>query len=380
MLPATPSERKLRMENKMTLPTNSTRPFEIGIYNFVDGGNNPLTGAKKNPAEVIKNLLEVIELADQVGLDVFAIGEHHREEYLASAPEVLLGAAAARTKNIRLSTAVTVLSSDDPVRVFQRFATVDLISNGRAEIMAGRGSFIESFPLFGYDLNDYDGLFDEKLRMLSQLNNATHITWSGKFRAPLQNLGVFPRPVQEKLPIWVAVGGTPESVVRAAGLGLPMALAIIGGMPERFAPFLDLYRQASKEYGFEPSEIPLSINSHGFIADSAEEAVNEYYPIQTVMMNKIGRERGWSPATQDQLEKQRHLRGSDFVGTADEVIEKILFQHDIFKHQRFLMYMGNNAIEHKKMIHAIELFGTKVAPVVRKEIEARNKKAASIQA
>lgn len=364
----------------MTLPTNSTRPFEIGIYNFVDGGNNPLTGMKKNPAEVIKNLLEVIELADQVGLDVFAIGEHHREEYLASAPEVLLGAAAARTKNIRLSTAVTVLSSDDPVRVFQRFATVDLISNGRAEIMAGRGSFIESFPLFGYDLNDYDGLFDEKLRMLSQLNNATHITWSGKFRAPLQNLGVFPRPVQAKLPIWVAVGGTPESVVRAAGLGLPMALAIIGGMPERFAPFLDLYRQASKEYGFEPSEIPLSINSHGFIADTAEEAVNEYYPIQTVMMNKIGRERGWSPATQDQLEKQRLLRGSDFVGTPDEVIEKILFQHDIFKHQRFLMYMGNNAIEHKKMMHAIELFGTKVAPVVRKEIEARNKKAASIQA
>lgn len=380
MLPATPSERKPRMENKMTLRTNSTRPFEIGIYNFVDGGNNPLTSTKKNPAEVIKNLLEVIELADQVGLDVFAIGEHHREEYLASAPEVLLGAAAARTKNIRLSTAVTVLSSDDPVRVFQRFATVDLISNGRAEIMAGRGSFIESFPLFGYDLNDYDGLFDEKLRMLSQLNNATHITWSGKFRAPLQNLGVFPRPVQEKLPIWVAVGGTPESVVRAAGLGLPMALAIIGGMPERFAPFLDLYRQASKEYGFEPSEIPLSINSHGFIADTAEEAVNEYYPIQTVMMNKIGRERGWSPATQEQLEKQRHLRGSDFVGTPEEIIEKILFQHDIFKHQRFLIYMGNNAIEHKKMMHAIELFGTKVAPVVRKEIEARNKKAASIQA
>ena len=207
-----------------------------------------------------------------------------------------------------------------------------------------------------------------------------HITWSGKFRAPLQKLGVFPRPVQEKLPIWVAVGGTPESVVRAAGLGLPMALAIIGGMPERFAPFLDLYRQASKEYGFEPSEIPLSINSHGFIADIAEEAVNEYYPIQTVMMNKIGRERGWSPATQEQLEKQRHLRGSDFVGTPEEIIEKILFQHDIFKHQRFLMYMGNNAIEHKKMMHAIELFGTKVAPVVRKEIEARNKKAASIQA
>jgi probable LLM family oxidoreductase len=319
----------------------------------------------------MKNMLETIELADQVGLDVFGIGEHHRVEYLASAPEVILGAAAARTKNIRLSTAVTVLSSDDPVRVFQRFATVDLISNGRAEIMAGRGSFIESFPLFGYNLNDYDGLFDEKLRLLSQLNESTNITWSGKFRTPLNDLGVYPRPVQEKLPIWVAVGGTPESVVRAASMGLSMALAIIGGMPERFAPFLDLYRQASAEYGFEPDMIPLSINSHGFIADTAEEAVKEYYPIQTYNMNKIGRERGWAPATQEQLEKQRHLRGSDFVGTPDEIIEKILFQYDIFKHQRFLMYMGNNAIDHKKMLRAIELFGTKVAPTVRKEIESR---------
>lgn len=350
---------------------NQTRPFELGFYNFVDSGTNPLTGSKKNPAEVIKNMLETIELADQVGLDVFGIGEHHRVEYLASAPEVILGAAAARTKNIRLSTAVTVLSSDDPVRVFQRFATVDLISNGRAEIMAGRGSFIESFPLFGYNLNDYDGLFDEKLRLLSQLNESTNITWSGKFRAPLKDLGVYPRPVQEKLPIWVAVGGTPESVVRAASMGLPMALAIIGGMPERFAPYLDLYRQASEEYGFDPNEIPLSINSHGFIADTSEEAVNEYYPIQTYNMNKIGRERGWAPSTQEQLEKQRYLRGSDFVGTPDEVIEKILFQYDIFKHQRFLMYMGNNAIDHKKMMHAIELFGTKVAPIVRKEIASR---------
>ncbi|HNB42067.1 MAG TPA: LLM class flavin-dependent oxidoreductase [Anaerolineales bacterium] len=350
---------------------NQTRPFELGFYNFVDSGANPLTGEKKDPATVMKNMLEVIELADQVGLDVFAIGEHHRVEYLASAPEVILGAAAARTKNIRLSTAVTVLSSDDPVRVFQRFATVDLISNGRAEIMAGRGSFIESFPLFGYNLNDYDGLFDEKLRLLSKLNESTNITWTGNFRAPLNDLGIYPRPVQEKLPIWVAVGGTPESVVRAASMGLPMALAIIGGMPERFAPYLDLYRQASAEYGFEPDTIPLSINSHGFIADTAEEAVKEYYPIQTYNMNKIGRERGWAPATQDQLEKQRHLRGSDFVGTPDEIIEKILFQYDIFKHQRFLMYMGNNAIEHKKMMHAIELFGTKVAPTVRKEIEKR---------
>lgn len=352
--------------------TNLTRPFELGLYTFVDGGNNPITGDKKNPAEVLKNLIEIIELADQTGLDVFAIGEHHREEYLVSAPEVVLGAAAVRTKNIRLSTAVTVLSSDDPVRVFQKFATVDLLSNGRAEIMAGRGSFIESFPLFGYDLKNYDGLFDEKLRLLKQLNESTHITWSGKYRAPLNNLGVYPRPVQEKLPIWVAVGGTPESVVRAASIGLPMALAIIGGMPERFAPFLDLYRQASIESGFDPLTIPLSINSQGLIADDAQDAVNTYYPIQTHMMNKIGRERGWGPATQAQLETQRELRGSDFVGTPDEIIEKILFQHEIFNHQRFLLYMGNNAIEHKKLMRAIELFGTKVAPVVKKEIASRN--------
>lgn len=353
-------------------PSNSTRPFELGLYTFVDGGTNPLTGSKKNPTEVMQNLLETIELADQTGLDVFAIGEHHREEYLVSAPAVVLGAAAARTKNIRLSTAVTVLSSDDPVRVFQSFSTVDLLSNGRAEIMAGRGSFIESFPLFGYDLNHYDGLFDEKLRMLSQLNGSEKITWSGRYRAPLNDLGVYPRPVQGKLPIWVAVGGTPESVVRAASMGLPMALAIIGGMPERFAPFFNLYRDAAKEYGFDPMQIPLSVNSHGFIADDSQTAVDEYYPIQTYNMNKIGRERGWSPATREQLEKQRFLRGSDFVGTPDEIIEKILFQHEIFNHQRFLLYMGNNAIEHKKMMRAIELFGTVVAPAVRKEVARRN--------
>jgi probable LLM family oxidoreductase len=352
--------------------SNHPRPFELGLYTFVDNGSNPLTGAKKNPVEVMANLLETIELADQVGLDIFAIGEHHREEYLVSSPVVVLGAAAARTKNIRLSTAVTVLSSDDPVRVFQSFATLDLLSNGRAEIMAGRGSFIESFPLFGYDLNDYGALFEEKLRLLIQLRDSERITWSGRFRAPLEDLAVYPRPLQEKIPLWVAVGGTPESAIRAASLGLPMAFAIIGGMPERFAPFFQLYRQASKEYGFNPETIPLSVNSHGFIADDTQDAVNEHYPLATAMMNKIGRERGWAPASQSQLETQRHLRGSDFVGTPDEIIEKILYQHDLFKHQRFLLYLGNNAMEHKKMMRAIELFGTKVAPVVRKEIAKRD--------
>ena len=350
--------------------------FELGLYSFVELLPHPLTGAKISPAERMSNLLETVELADQVGLDLFAIGEHHRVEYLASSPLVILGAAAARTKSIRLSTAVTVLSSDDPVRLFQDFATLDLLSNGRAEIMAGRGSFIESFPLFGYDLHDYDKLFAEKLELLLQLREAERITWSGKFRPSLTNLSVYPRPVQEKLPIWLAVGGTPESVIRAATLGLPMALAIIGGMPERFAPFFDLYRQAAKDAGHDLTQLPLSVNSHGFIADDAQEAVDAYYPTATVMMNKIGRERGWAPVTRPQLEASRTLRGSDFVGTPDEIIEKILFQHEVFEHQRLLLYLGYNTIEHKKMMRAIELFGTKVAPAVRQEITRRKRSTA----
>ena len=351
--------------------SNATRPFELGLYSFVELVPHPATGARISPVERMRNLLETIELADQVGLDVFAIGEHHRTEYLASAPLVVLGAAAERTKSIRLSTAVTVLSSDDPVRVFQNFSTLDLLSNGRAEIMAGRGSFIESFPLFGYDLRDYEKLFTEKLELLIKLREAEKITWAGKFRAPLDNLGIYPRPVQEKIPIWVAVGGTPESAIRAATLGLPMALAIIGGMPERFAPFFELYRQAAKQAGYDPAQMPLSINSHGFIADDSQQAAEEYYPTATVIMNKIGRERGWAPATRQQLEASRTLRGSDFVGSPPEIIEKILFQHEIFGHQRLLLYLGFNTIEHKKMMHAIELFGTAVAPVVRKEIAQR---------
>lgn len=351
--------------------TNLDRPFELGLYAFVDDGANPLTGETKDPGVVMNDFLETVELADQTGLDVIAIGEHHRKEYLSSAPAVILGAIAARTKNIRLSTAVTVLSSDDPVRVFQSFATIDLLSQGRAEIMAGRGSFIESFSLFGYDLNDYGELFEEKLRLLAQLTNTESINWSGKFRSPLEEQVIYPRPIQDQIPLWVAVGGSPESAKRAASLGLPMAFAIIGGQPERFAPFFDIYRKSSREFGFDPDQIPLSVNSHGFIADNAQNAVDEYYPHATVMMNKIGKERGWGPSSREQLEEQRLLRGSDFVGSPDEIIEKILFQYDIFNHQRFLIYMGNNAIDHKKMMRAIELFGTRVAPEVRKEIARR---------
>jgi probable LLM family oxidoreductase len=355
----------------MTNETPSTRPFEIGLYSFVELTPDPRTGQKLTPAERIRNLLEEIELADQVGLDMFALGEHHREEYVSSAPDVILSAAAARTRNIRLSSAVTVLSSDDPVRVFQRFATLDLVSNGRAEIMAGRGSFIESFPLFGYDLNDYDELFSEKLDLLVKLTQSERITWRGRHRAPLDNLGVYPRPVQNPLPIWIAVGGTPESVVRAASRGLPMALAIIGGMPERFAPYVNLYRQAAMETGHDPSALPVSINSHGFIADTRQEAIDLSFPAVQTVMNKIGRERGWSPMGRAQYEAAAELRGANFVGSPDDIIEKILFQHSIFNHQRFLVQLSVGTLPHDKMMHAIELLGTKVAPVVREEIARR---------
>jgi probable LLM family oxidoreductase len=353
------------------ISTSANRPFEIGLYSFAELTPDPRTGQKISPAERIRDLLEEIELADQVGLDVYGLGEHHREDYLSSAPEVILGAAAARTRRIRLSSAVTVLSSDDPVRVFERFAALDLVSNGRAEIMAGRGSFIESFPLFGYDLNDYDELFSEKLDLLLKIRENVKVTWSGRHRAPLDNLGVYPRPVQNPLPIWIGVGGTPESVVRAASRGLPMALAIIGGMPERFAPFVNLYRQAAVEYGHDPAALPVSINSHGFIADSKQQAIDESFPAVAAAMNKIGRERGWSPMGKGQYEAAAEPRGANFVGSPDDVIEKILFQHSLFQHQRFLLQLSVGTLPHSQVMHAIELFGTKVAPVVREEIARR---------
>jgi probable LLM family oxidoreductase len=347
------------------------KPFEIGLYSFAELTDSTHGANKLSPSERIRNLLEEIELADQVGLDVYGLGEHHRYEFVSSAPEVILAAAAARTKNIRLTSAVTVLSSDDPVRVFQRFASLDLVSQGRAEIIAGRGSFIESFPLFGYDLKQYDALFSEKLDLLIQLRESEHVTWKGKHRAAIDNLGVYPRPMQKKLPIWVGVGGTPESVVRAASRGLPMALAIIGGMPERFAPFVDLYRQAARESGHDPATLPISINSHGFIADTKQEALDISFPAVEVTMNKIGRERGWPPMRRAQYDAAASVRGSNFVGSPDDVIEKILFQHEIFNHQRFLLQMSVGTMPHDKMMHAIELFGTKVAPVVRAEIASR---------
>ncbi|TMI67758.1 MAG: LLM class flavin-dependent oxidoreductase, partial [Bacteroidetes bacterium] len=269
--------------------------MEIGIYTFAEITPDPLTGKTISTHQRIRNLMEEIELAEQVGLDVFAVGEHHRPDFAVSSPAVILAAAAIKTKKIKLSSAVTVLSSDDPVRVFQDFATVDHLSDGRAEIMAGRGSFIESFPLFGYDLDDYDELFAEKLELLVQLNEKEKISWKGKHRPPINNLGVYPRPYQDKLPIWVAVGGTPESVIRAGKYGLPMALAIIGGMPSRFAPLTQLYRNSARKAGHAVEQLQLGINSHAYIADTSQKAADEFYPPYADVMTRLGKERGWSP-------------------------------------------------------------------------------------
>ena len=341
--------------------------MEIGLYTFAERTPDAVTGQLVSPDQRLRDLLEEIELADQVGLDVFGVGEHHRPDYLASSPAVVLAAAAARTTRIRLTSAVTVLSSDDPVRVFQDFATLDLLSGGRAEIMAGRGSFIESFPLFGYSLDDYDGLFAEKLDLLLAVRDQERVTWTGTRRPPLKDLGVYPRPIQQPLPVWVAVGGTPKSVVRAGALGLPIALAIIGGQPERFVPFIDLYRESAQRAGHNPATLPVSINSHGFIGDDSGQAAEDAFPPYMDVMGRIGKERGWPAPTRRQFEAERSPRGALFVGDPQQVIDKILFEYELFRHQRFLMQMSVGTMPHDKMMRSIELLGTRVAPVVRRE-------------
>ena len=340
--------------------------MEIGVYTFADLGTHPITKQTITPRQRMLNLMEEIELADQLGLDVFAVGEHHRPDYLISAPAVVLGAAAVKTKNIKLSSAVTVLSSDDPVRVFQQFAEVDLLSGGRAEIMAGRGSFIESFPLFGYKLENYDELFSEKLEMLLQLNENEFFSWKGKHTQTITKRGVYPRPYQKKLPIWIGVGGTPESVVRAAEHGLPMALAIIGGLPARFVSNVQLYRNVYTKAGHDLSKMQLSINSHAYIADDAQQARDEFYPPYSDVMNRIGRERGWPPGTREQFEASTEPEGALLVGSPQQVIDKILYQHELFNHTRFLAQMSLGAMPHDEILHSLELLGTKVAPAIRK--------------
>lgn len=344
--------------------------MEIGITTFAENTPDPVTGKLLSSYERMMQLMEEITLADETGLDVFAIGEHHREDFIISSPAVVLGAAAVKTKNIRLSSAVTVLSSDDPVRVFQDFAEVDLLSKGRAEIMAGRGSFIESFPLFGYDLKDYDALFAEKLDLLVQLNKGVQVNWKGYHRPSIPELGVYPRPYQEALPIWVAVGGTPESVVRAAQYGLPMALAIIGGLPERFAPLTDLYKQTYMQAGHDRALLQLGIHSHGFIADDSQQAADDFYAPYAYVMSKIGRERGWPPMSRTQYEAMRGPNGSLLVGSPQQVVDKILWEYELFGCTRFLMHLSVGTLPHAKVMRAIELLGTVVAPAVRKALSS----------
>jgi probable LLM family oxidoreductase len=340
--------------------------MQLGLYTFASVAADTVTGQVISPEQRLANLIEEAELADQAGLDVFGVGEHHRPDFAISTPAVVLSAIAARTKNIRLTSAVTVLSSDDPVRVFQEFSTVDLISHGRAEIMAGRGSFIESYPVFGFDLNDYDRLFAEKLQLLLKLRSDNPVTWSGAMRAPLENVGIWPRPVQNPLPVWIAVGGTPQSVIRAGNLGLPLALAIIGGEPERFAPLVDLYRQAGAQAGHAPEMLKVAINSHGFIAETSQLAADTYFPPYADMFGRIGRERGWPPVTRPQYEAGRGRSGALLVGDPNEVADKILFEHSLFRNDRFLMQIDMGALPHKQTLKAIELFAEKVAPQVRK--------------
>jgi probable LLM family oxidoreductase len=345
--------------------------MELGIYTFAEATPDPSTGHLVPPAQRLRDLIEEIELADEVGLDVFGVGEHHRADYVVSAPAVVLAAAAARTRRIRLTSAVTVLSSDDPVRVFQDFSTLDLLSGGRAEIMAGRGSFIESFPLFGYDLKDYDALFAEKLDLLLKLRAGERVTWSGRYRPPLHDQAVYPRPLQDPLPVWVAVGGTPQSVVRAGTLGLPLALAIIGGEPERFAPLASLYREAARRAGQDPSRLKVGVNTHAYVADTSQQAADEFFPPYADVMTKLGRERGWGPTTRQHFEALRSPRGALAVGSPQEVVDKILFQHEIFGHDRYLAQFSVGTMPHAKIMRSIELFGTRVAPAVRAETARR---------
>ncbi len=345
--------------------------MQIGIDSFAAAISDPVTGLTLSPVERMQHLLEEIELADQVGLDVFGIGEHHRAEFLDSAPAVILAAAAARTKNIRLTSAVTVLSAADPVRVFQEFATLDLISQGRAEIVAGRGSFIESFPLFGLQLEDYDSLFAEKLELLLTIRENTHVTWSGKHRAALTGQAIYPRPLQNPLPVWIGVGGTPESFARAGFLGLPLMVAIIGGEPRRFRPLVDLYRESGRRAGHPAEQLTVGLHSIGFVGETTKEAADDFYPGYAHTFTEIGKERGWPPTTRAQFDAVRGPTGALLVGDAETVAKKILYDNEVLGGiSRITFQMGVSTLPHPKMMRAIEILGTQVAPIVRKELAA----------
>ena len=345
--------------------------MQIGIYTFAESGAKSNAGRDGNisPSQRLRNLVEEIVLADQVGLDWFGLGEHHRPDYAASNPAVALAAAATQTKSIRLSSAVTVLSSDDPIRVFQQFSTLDNLTGGRAEIMVGRGAFVESFPLFGHALDDYDTLFAEKLQLLMAVNDAEHVSWPGTKHLPaVSHRGVYPRPYQDKLPIWLAVGGTPQSAVRAGTLGLPLALGIIGGEPVRFAPLFDLYRDAAAKAGHAPADLETSLNVHGFAAETSKAARDIYSGPHNEVMTRLGAERGWPPATRAQFDAMSGPTGALFVGGPVELTDKILAHHEIFGFTRITIQMAIGQLDHKSLMTAIEVLGTRVAPDVRKAL------------
>ena len=338
--------------------------MEIGIDSFA-AAHDDASRAVSAP-DRLRNLIEQIEYADQVGLDVFGIGEHHRKDFLDSAPAVILGAAAARTNRIRLTSAVTVLSSADPVRVFQNFATLDLISQGRAEIVVGRGSFTESFPLFGLRLEDYDSLFAENLDLLLKIRDNEHVHWSGKHRAPLTGQGVYPRPVQNPLPIWLGVGGTPKSFARAGALGLPLMVAIIGGEPRRFRPLIDLYRETGARFGYSPDRLKIGVHALGYVAATTQEAADDFFPGYARAFTDIGKERGWPPTTRASFEAQRGPLGALLVGSPDEVADKIIRHSEALGGiSRITFQMNAASLPHAKLMRAIEALGTRVAPVLR---------------
>ncbi|MGF7034912.1 putative LLM family oxidoreductase [Paenibacillus mucilaginosus] len=344
--------------------------MEIGISTFVETTPDVNTGEVISHAQRLREVVEEIVLADRVGLDVYGVGEHHRKDYAASSPAVVLAAAAGQTKRIRLTSAVTVLSSADPVRVFQDFATLDGISNGRAEIMAGRGSFIESFPLFGYELDHYDELFDEKLELLLKIRESEKVTWRGGHRPAIDNRGVYPRPVQNPLPVWIGSGGNSESVARAGLLGLPLVLAIIGGSPLHFAPLVELYKKAAAHVGHDPSKLPVASHSHGFIAEDTETAADKFFPSTQQAMNVLGRERGWGAYTRSTFDAARSFEGALYVGDPDTVARKIIDLRKRVGITRFLLHVPVGTMPHDDVMRAIELLGTEVAPRVREEIAA----------
>jgi probable LLM family oxidoreductase len=342
--------------------------MQIGIDSFAAVIDNPETGITLNAADRLNNLLEEIEQADRVGIDIFGVGEHHRQEFLDSAPTMILAAAAARTTKIRLTSAVTVLSADDPVRVFQNFATLDLISRGRAEMVVGRGSFVEAYPLFGLNQQDYDSLFSDKLDLLLNIRQNTHVHWSGRHRPALTGQGVYPRPLN-RLPIWVGVGGTPESFIRAGTLGLPLMIAIIGGEFRRFRPLVDLYRQAGRLAGHKPEQLSVGIHALGFVDDTSKQATDAFYPGYERMVSTIGKERGWRPPTRAQFEAACEPMGAFLIGDPAAVAEKVLYVNQVLGGiSRMSFQMTNVLMPHHKMLHAIELLGSHVAPLVREQL------------